>query len=366
MSNVSKLPGRRVFTAALAVVLITAFTAGAVQANEQPHPFKGDRTVTVMARNIYLGADLTPAFTATSELGFLLAVGGVYQQAIASNFPDRAAAIAGEIDSTQPMLVGIQEATVWSSGAAFDPAPATNVEADFVDLILDELAALGLSYERVAVAPGFDGEFPTLLGKDVRMQVSDVILARTDLKTADLKILGTHTGSYQTFLELPTVIGPIAFPRQWAAVDVKVRGLTFRFVSTHLEAFAPPIRQAQAIELLAAHAGRGVPTIYAGDFNAQPGTGDAADILLAEGLVDTWVVANPGDLGYTSGQAADLRNEVSELDHRIDLVLTEGPFTVIAAQRVGHLAADKTPSGLWPSDHAGVVTTLALFPPGRS
>lgn len=366
MSKESTHRGRRVFATALSLVLITVLTAGTAQANEQPHPFAGQRTVTVMTRNIYLGADLAPAFTAVDPIGFLGAVGTIYQQAIASNFPERAAAIAAEIASTQPMLVGIQEATIWSSGPPFDPEPATIVDADFVGLILDELAGRGLGYAPVAVAPGFDQEFPTLLGKDVRMQVSDVILARTDLKTADLKVLGVETGSYQTVLALPTPVGQIAFPRQWAAVDVKVRGLTFRFVSTHLEAFAPPVRQAQALELLAAQAGRGVPTIYAGDFNAQPGTGDAADILIGAGLVDTWVVANPGDPGFTSGQASDLRNEVSELDHRIDLVLAEGPFTVLAARRVGHLVENRTPSGLWPSDHAGVVTTLALFPPGRS
>jgi hypothetical protein len=45
---------------------------------------------------------------------------------------------------------------------------------------------------------------------------------------------------------------------------------------------------------------------------------------------------------------------------RIDLVLFRGGFGTLGAQRIGNSTADLTPSGLWPSDHAGVVTRLQL------
>jgi hypothetical protein len=42
---------------------------------------------------------------------------------------------------------------------------------------------------------------------------------------------------------------------------------------------------------------------------------------------------------------------------RIDLILTRGPIAATEAFLVGHTAAGLR-SGLWPSDHAGVVATL--------
>ncbi len=41
-------------------------------------------------------------------------------------------------------------------------------------------------------------------------------------------------------------------------------------------------------------------------------------------------------------------------------MLFRGGFGTLGAQLIGNTTADLTPSGLWPSDHAGVVTTLQL------
>jgi hypothetical protein len=44
--------------------------------------------------------------------------------------------------------------------------------------------------------------------------------------------------------------------------------------------------------------------------------------------------------------------------HRIDLILFRGFAGVDNMKVFGDLPSDRTPSGLWPSDHAGVVATL--------
>ena len=81
--------------------------------------------------------------------------------------------------------------------------------------------------------------------------------------------------------------------------------------------------------------------------------------LIAGGLTDAW---NKDDPGFTYGQDPDLLNPDSKLSFRIDLVLYRGgsrwDFDVGNIELVGDKQADKTPSGLWPSDHAGVVATL--------
>ena len=70
--------------------------------------------------------------------------------------------------------------------------------------------------------------------------------------------------------------------------------------------------------------------------------------------------------GYTANQDADLLNAESKLFHRIDHVLFRDDFTAdgrpfrgsVHAERLGQEQDDRTPAGLWPSDHAGVLTTL--------
>jgi hypothetical protein len=62
--------------------------------------------------------------------------------------------------------------------------------------------------------------------------------------------------------------------------------------------------------------------------------------------------------GFTCCQKSNLRNDVSNLSRRIDYVFVRNDMEVQKAQRVGHRQIDRTPSGLWPSDHAGVVARV--------
>ena len=67
--------------------------------------------------------------------------------------------------------------------------------------------------------------------------------------------------------------------------------------------------------------------------------------------------------GFTCCQESDLRNATSTADGRIDLVLYRGRFRVIDVTVEGtDPATSKTPSGLWPSDHFGVLANVELVP----
>ena len=79
-------------------------------------------------------------------------------------------------------------------------------------------------------------------------------------------------------------------------------------------------------------------------------------LFFAGGFADGW----PGADGLTCCHAVDLHNPNPTLTKRIDLVLTRGALETVSAEVLGDAAADRTPSGLWPSDHAGVVATLRL------
>ncbi|MGH9944404.1 MAG: endonuclease/exonuclease/phosphatase family protein, partial [Pyrinomonadaceae bacterium] len=83
--------------------------------------------------------------------------------------------------------------------------------------------------------------------------------------------------------------------------------------------------------------------------------------LLGAGFVDTWLQAHPIRPGITCCNAENLLNPapLSQPEGRIDHVLTRPSVRVIHAKLVGRDQDNRTPAGLWPSDHAGVSTTLA-------
>ncbi|MGH2751290.1 MAG: endonuclease/exonuclease/phosphatase family protein [Actinomycetota bacterium] len=326
------------------------------------------RNADVMTYNLYLGGDLTPILTAQTFPEAVAAATGLYLQVVSTDFHARAASIAHEIEETSPALIGLQEVSLWQTDTPADgPAtPATEVAFDFLKILLQALDDRGLDYAPVSVVENFDGEAPTALGFDVRLTDRDVILARTDLKTSQLKLSNSHAQNFETNLILPSpVLGPIEVLRGWNSIDVKVRGKDFRLVNTHLEAFSPAAQVAQAQELLAGPAGTSLPVVMAGDFNsaADGSTTPTYGILLDAGFTDAWSESQPGDPGFTCCQAANLDNATPQLDERIDLLLFRGGgFSAQEAEVVGEEQADRTPSGLWPSDHAGVFAELGFGP----
>jgi hypothetical protein len=198
-----------------------------------------------------------------------------------------------------------------------------------------------------------------------------VILARTDLPPSQLKLSNVQSDTFDVILRVPIGNTGQTFDavRGWQSVDAKVRGQTFRFINTHLEAEStnPLINQiqvAQALEILAGPANTDLSVILVGDFNSRAdGTGTPTyGILLGAGrFADVWTVTHPGgELGNTWGHAPDLRNTTVNLTQRLDLVLFRGDLRAFDADIVGDELGDRTASGLWPSDHAGVVATIGL------
>jgi endonuclease/exonuclease/phosphatase family metal-dependent hydrolase len=150
-------------------------------------------------------------------------------------------------------------------------------------------------------------------------------------------------------------------------VDVKVRGKSFRLISTHLDfaclPFTSAIQRAQAAEILLGPAATRLPVVLVGDFNSPgDGSGVTYNDVIAGGFTDAALEAGAGGIP-TCCQAADLLNPDSILDSRVDFVFVRDAFTVLGVDIVGENPADRTASGLWPSDHAGVAATLELPQP---
>ena len=188
----------------------------------------------------------------------------------------------------------------------------------------------------------------------------DVILVNRD--TPGLRWWNPDNGTFtEQTVFTPPVPGaePVSFDRGWASIDGRFRGERFHFVNTHLEvAGFAAVQQAQAVELLAGPAFGPGADLVVGDINSAPnGSTLAPYALLTAQFRDAWSV-RPGDPGYTCCQAPLLDNPTSQLDERIDVILSRGARPV-AARVIGDRPIRSTPP-LWPADHAGVVADLRL------
>jgi endonuclease/exonuclease/phosphatase (EEP) superfamily protein YafD len=380
-----------IVAAALFVVIggwLLPSAAQADQATSSFHPILRIANVKVMTRNLYLGADLSPALAATNPADFFTANGGVLRQVTRTNFPVRAKGLANEILLTQPDLVGLQEVALWRTAPPSltpvlpGPGPsATTVRYDFLQLLLDQLNKHhpGL-YRAVEVQPEFDFEAPAdengvpndgpgglLANTEIngRLTMRDVILARKDVTTTNPQ------GGHFTHLLNVTAAGliPIAITRGWTSTDAVVdHSRQFHFVNTHLEAFdpetvVPSIRAQQASELVApgGPARSTLPVILVGDLNSdvatevKPGDAQAYRVMLNAGFVER-STSNP--LSCCIKDPNLMAGTVADFNHKVDHVMTSSPFVRLLFSLV---TGRQMHNGLWDSDHAGLFSDLLIF-----
>ncbi|MDE0396954.1 MAG: endonuclease/exonuclease/phosphatase family protein [Candidatus Poribacteria bacterium] len=322
--------------------------------------------LTAMTYNVYVGSSAEPLLAVENLLQVPQEVANMYNNVMASDFPGRAAAIAKSIKTYQPHLIGLQEISLIRRQSPGDRITGGLVEAeevvlDFLQILMDALQAEGLSYQVAAQVANLDIEMPMFTDTgidDVRLTDYDVILSRSDVVVSR-----PMSANYTNALTIE-MLG-LEVPRGYAAVDATVSGITYRVINTHLEAEIVGMenRVAQAQELVNNLQDETLPIILLGDFNTRAPDGTVYQILLSAGYVDVWQMDSEGT-GKTCCQDDDIRNEVSDLSVRIDQIFVrnlELPTSVMT-HTVGDKPSDRLPSGLWPSDHAGVVAHL-LIPP---
>ena len=324
-----------------------------------------DRQLTFMTQNVYQGTELENSISATTAQEFVVGATRDFLMMRQTNFFERARAIAGEIANARPDLVGLQEVALWRTGAHTSPAtPATSVDQDFLQMLLDALSERGLTYSVVSSVNNFDVQGPALLSAagltDVRLTDRDVILARMDMADGELETFNPRSANYATNLVISTVGGPVTVLEGWASIDARYRGRLVRFVTTHLDASAPQIRLAQANELLSGPANTDLPVIVAGDMNTTTST-DTYAAIVGAGFGDAWVALHPAVAGFTCCESLPaIDNATPALFQRVDLLLLRGDLTADAISLVGAQPSDRTASGLWPSDHAGLIAMVAI------
>jgi len=378
-------PARRAFAALIVLAVALAAFAGAAQAKT-----KG-AIVNVMTRNLYLGADLTPAIQSNSTSEFIEANGAIIRQVEATNFPVRAKGLAKEILHNQPDLVGLQEVALWrtappSLGPVFSGKPeATTVKYDFLKLLLGQLNKKKNLYRPVVVQDEFDFEAPAdangqpgdgpggagvLANAEVngRLTMRDVILVRlhSGVSTSNPK-----SGHFSHPLVVKVAgTKEVSVTRGWTSVDATVRGSRkFHFVNTHLEAFdneaeVPSIRAQQASELVApgGPATGKLPVVLLGDLNSdiktevKPGDSQAYRVMVDAGFRER-ATSKPNGCCLNS---YDLKTgSAAEFDHKVDHVMTNLPKKVKLLD--SEVTGRQKQNGYFDSDHAGLFSSLSLL-----
>lgn len=337
--------------------------------------------VKVMSRNLYLGAEIQSIARAKTREEFSAGAQEALRQIAANNFIERAEALAKEIVEKKPHLVGLQEVYNFTINGENGPPPFR----DSLEDLLNALDAKGAYYNVAAVVKNLDITISISDAESVGVTDYDVILSRDDVDTnvVDLQTCRKSIDgcNYIYFAYANTPIGVINFERGFVAVDAMIGTFLVRFFNTHLEVrdvdpfdpLSPYIQMAQAGELInflkLLPNPQNVPIILVGDINSSPedpvvNLGEMQivspyKLLQAAGYVDVWNLRPGNPPGYTCCQEENLLNPESILSERIDVIFAGEPrINKVKANIVGIDKSDRTPSGLWPSDHAGVVAQI--------
>ncbi|MBK5098266.1 MAG: hypothetical protein JJE01_10820 [Gemmatimonadetes bacterium] len=339
--------------------------------------------------NVFIGAAIEDALGVPPEL-VQYAAGESFARVLANDFASRAAALGEEAARFGPHLIGFQEVTLFElfDGAEFVPI------LDYEAMLL---AALGPDYAVAAKSQNFQTPImPVTLPSVpcagdqncapppdcafigecmlIRLTDYDLVVARTDVATENPQ---AHRFTYNLG-EGPFADPSIPFPiyRGWASVDATIDGLKLRFASTHLEpadradgSIVPGLEQLQRLQAgeLAATIGVDLPVVSVGDYNTDAYGASTAtyEDLLAYEFEDAWSQSGGG---MTCCQTEDLSIRQSIRDRRVDLIMLRGDFGLlepgiqgaVSTRVLGSRIADLTDTGLWPSDHAGVLATMKL------
>lgn len=259
-----------------------------------------------------------------------------------------------------------------------------------------------------------DRRRPDIINRELHRLKPDLIALQEVVQTADIKMFdpllngldfqATHQADIQNFTPpFSDRYGGSAIATRWEhraveALDLRVGGATdvpwatlaavvqipqfgellFIAATAAWRPGAEAIREQQAIAIadLDARHRCDIPTIIAGDFNAEP---DATSIRYLTGRQslggrsvlyhDAWAIAGDGP-GYTwtsnnPNARADIDQIVRQRDRhsRFDYVFVgswDSHPKARALVQSATLAFDKPIDGVWPSDHFGVVVDLEV------
>ena len=379
--------------AALAALVI--FVSGTAVAGS-----KAD--ITIMTQNQYLGADLSPIIAASTPGEVNTAMINALIDLSNNNYPERVQALTESISDKQPHFVALQEVFAFNCLDPFGTDMCDFFPGAFNDHLAQTVAALDGQYEVAAVVQNLTLAPPVLAIPGIPVVLNpalppvfiqvidrDVILARADIDTTPVTFPCLRPSidgcNFQTVAPVSVAGIPINIERGFVGVDATINGVDYRLINTHLEVkllggdpTSAILQPVQATELWLAILGTFDPArrlLVTGDFNSSPVDVSPIGVVTAYqqlasgslfngtplpfGFTDVWNLRPGKPDGFTCCELDDLSNAPSLHDERIDIVFAFPAPARVKANVIDAEVADKTLSGLWPSDHASVSAELS-------
>lgn len=322
--------------------------------------------LSVMTQNLYVGIDVIPLLNAKpSELPDLAAAS--YAAVLATDFTQRVEVIAEAMARHAPHVLALQEAALWcmrtpsslSDGGGW--RAATEPKWNFTAMLINALWQRGARYREAGRMVSVNAQAPIRVDgtlSDLRMIDHTTMLVRED---DDFRVVDVSAERFSTHLTMPIANDLVKRYRGYVAIDALLAGEPVRIVDTQLEPLGDSLQVAQGEELLAGPAAHDGRIIVAGDFNSPAdGLGTPTySRLRAAGYGDIWASVGHGE-GFTCCQDTALDNAQSALSDRRDFLFFRGGLKPLSAEMVLDNGDARTSSGIWASDHAGLVGRFAL------
>jgi endonuclease/exonuclease/phosphatase family metal-dependent hydrolase len=158
----------------------------------------------------------------------------------------------------------------------------------------------------------------------------------------------------------------------WGKLPVFVTHFNWRFEHGYVRVAQAEFVADRVAELAPVEPGY-LPAVLMGDFNAEP---DADEIRFLRGLhtrdgrsvyfADAWVYGGDGTAGVTYDPRNDYARKNREPPRRIDYIFVRGPDAELRGEplhtRLAFHRPTPGPEPIWPSDHFGVYTEIAVLP----
>ena len=246
-----------------------------------------DDQLTVMSRNIYLGADVSVALELIPDMP--AAAQFMWDQVAQTDFSRRAPLFAAELARDKPDVVAVQEATTWFCRPSV--FGSSTIIFDFTAQLVEATEAAGVEYVmashdgEMAVNPGYSipvlptlttvrdpQTFQPIFGTDEAacgFTIGDALLVRADLAE---NVTAVGSGDFESKYAVVPVVFEIDRGYTW--IDLSLPQGSVRVVTTHLESVwdpgTPPVSANQARELVTVMDAWDMPLVVIGDFNSDP------------------------------------------------------------------------------------------------